>query len=798
MYRRKKSDPQVWVFWVHASSAARFKQSYQQIAKQVQLNGWSDSQADVLGMVYTWLSDANHGQWTMVVDNADSTDVAFGLHKSKSQIIHGTSVSSEDKFSKSPSIADYLPSSPHGSIVITSRSREVVEGLIEYVDDIFEVNPMSEADAVALLTRKLKKSQSESDPIALSYLVRQLDYMPLAITQAAAYINQPGSRTSVAVYAEKLALGDADRNRLLTKDIRDPRRDGEASNSIMMTWHTSFEHIRQTRDSAARLLSLMSFFDREGIPEALLQGRYFCERIAADSQKEEVTDSRSINDFDEDIRVLCAYSLIKIGTTEKLFEMHRLVQYSTRKWLELHHEAVAWQEKYIDLVDEALLEETYVNWIKCRPLFPHVEQVLLYNVEDERYIQKRAEILNRAAWYALQDGQYELGKKMAETSLQDAEKISEEGSIGRAHCLRTLALVLVYQGEFDEAEGLNRRALATYEKELGSNGFDKLACLRDLAIVLTHQGKYDEAEKIYRQVFVGYEREFGSDNEDTLLALNNLALITQELGKYNEAESMFRQVLEKHKDVIGPHPKMPAILGNLARTLYHQGKYDEAEAIDRQVLEMYDERLGSNHPDTLFTLHHLAMVVFSQSKINEAEEILQRVLEGYGSVLSHDHPTMLIVLGGLAMMLHQQGKYDEAKEMNQRVIAAQEQKLGSNHHHTLISWLNLAAVLYDQGKFDEAEEITTRVLVGFENVLGPAHPRTLYSVVNLGVIRCDQKAFDEALQLYDRAMKGFSLSYGADHPNTKHCQRLRETLLLRMGRSASAKSRPRPQRRFSS
>ena len=37
--------------------------------------------------------------------------------------------------------------------------------------------------------------------------------------------------------------------------------DREAQNSIMLTGHISFEHVRQTRQSAADLLSLMSFFD---------------------------------------------------------------------------------------------------------------------------------------------------------------------------------------------------------------------------------------------------------------------------------------------------------------------------------------------------------------------------------------------------------------------------------------------------------------------------------------------------------------------------------------------------------
>src|SRR5690348_11232575 len=105
-------------------------------------------------------------------------------------------------------------------------------------------------------------------------LVQQLDYMPLAITQAAAYISQRAPRVTVSTYLETFKKSDDDRAQLLQIYIRDLWRDGQASNSIVATWQISFEHIRQTRDSAARLLALMSLFDREAIPDHLLRGRY--------------------------------------------------------------------------------------------------------------------------------------------------------------------------------------------------------------------------------------------------------------------------------------------------------------------------------------------------------------------------------------------------------------------------------------------------------------------------------------------------------------------------------------------
>lgn len=71
-------------------------------------------------------------------------------------------------------------------------------------------------------------------------LVKYLDCMPLAVTQVAAYIEQAAPRMTVSKYIEMLEKDDRERTALLEKDVRDPRRDRQASNSIIITWHVTF------------------------------------------------------------------------------------------------------------------------------------------------------------------------------------------------------------------------------------------------------------------------------------------------------------------------------------------------------------------------------------------------------------------------------------------------------------------------------------------------------------------------------------------------------------------------------
>jgi hypothetical protein len=193
---------------------------------------------------------------------------------------------------------DIVPESSNGCVLVTSRSRKAAYEMIGDYESIISIEPMTEASALALFRKKFKDESSDAD---IQELMQSLDYMPLAISQATAYIRQRTPRMTVSKYLKDLKQGERDKASLLNTTVRDRRRDGKASNSILATWQMSFEHIQKMQQSAAKLLSLMSFFDRQGIPEDLVNSRY---------------EEDSILNFNEDIEMLRNYSLIIVGNEE--------------------------------------------------------------------------------------------------------------------------------------------------------------------------------------------------------------------------------------------------------------------------------------------------------------------------------------------------------------------------------------------------------------------------------------------------------------------------------------------------
>ncbi|KAJ4332642.1 hypothetical protein N0V95_009612 [Ascochyta clinopodiicola] len=337
-YRTSERSPETWVFWVHASNAARIEQGYQAIADQVKISGRHDPQADVFQLVHNWLRNEENGKWLLVLDNVDDATV-LALPASSKDGAHATP----------RSFTSYLPPSKHGAVLVTSRTRTAASHLVED-DEIIAIEPMNNVSAQALLRKKLG---TESDERTTAELTTALECMPLAIVQAAAYIRQRAPRCSVQQYLADFHKSDRKKTSLLDYDGGRLRRDGDAKNSILLTWQISFDHIRDVRPSAADLLSLMSFFDRQGIPEEALRSQPEVKRsnesadpFKPDSDKSELEESID-NGFEDDISMLTSYFIVSLTTGGTAFDMHRLVQLATRRWLREQGKFEFWNDRFI-------------------------------------------------------------------------------------------------------------------------------------------------------------------------------------------------------------------------------------------------------------------------------------------------------------------------------------------------------------------------------------------------------------------------------------------------------------------
>ncbi|KAH0562120.1 hypothetical protein GP486_003180 [Trichoglossum hirsutum] len=765
----RRTSPQTWVFWVNGSTKARFEEAYGGIADRLKLPGRHDPKINVLQLVRNWLCDEANGRWMMVLDNADNVEVFYP----------------QPSHNQEPTrpLAAYLPQSHNGSILVTSRNRDTAARLTGGYKNVKEVQAMGPGQALQLLRNKLEDSFNEE---GATDLLDDLNHIPLAITQAAAYINRQGPRTTISSYLDEFRENDRNRANLLNIDACDFRRDETASNSVILTWQISFRRIREERHSAADLLSLMSFFNPQGIPECVLRsyvrkaaemdGKYkpsvwlnrnltaLRRSFRGNSRKRE-EDAK--DGFDDDLDTLRAYSLATATAEREMWEMHPLVQFCTRVWLSSAGDVEKWKRRFYILMSSEFPSGIFENWSKCQQLLPHVEPLFGTGPIDDGLVDEWAGMLTKVAWYMWMKGSYKVAEDTVVKAVIARARALGRRNINTLNSESLLALVLQHQGKYEEAERICRRILKGYKRALGKEHLDTLGTISNLAAVLNDQGKFEEAEKMNRQALERYEKALGREHPCALRNANNLAITLRDLGKYKEAEEMHRQTLERGEKVLGKgHPYILGSINNLALGLQDLGKYKEAEEMHRQALEGYEKVLGKEHPGTLMRTNNLALVLRDLGKYKEAEKMHRQTLERSEKVLGEGHPSTLMSINNLALVLQNLGKYKEAEQMARRGLEGKEKVLGNEHPSTLASVNNLSMVLQNQGKYEEAEQMARRGLEGREKALGNEHPDTLVSVNTLtSILRCQEKC-EEAEQMARRGLQGRQKVLGNEHPST--------------------------------
>ncbi|KAH6641838.1 P-loop containing nucleoside triphosphate hydrolase protein [Chaetomium tenue] len=721
--RTAEGQPGTWVFSVFAATKARLEEGFKTIADAVKLPGRNQSQADIPQLVYNWLSNDRNGRWVIILDNADDRNVLY-------------SPISDDTPNSRP-FATYLPQNRNGSILITTRNKDLAFRLTGYHQNIIEVGPMAQTDALTLLENKLG---SLPDPDVAVDLVHALDLVPLAISQAAAYIRERAPRTSPSKYLADFRASEKRQTKLLEHDAGDLRRDGGAPNAILTTWQISFEHIRSERPSAADLLSLMSFFDRQGIPGWVLSPSGTCNqtmRQAGDSTDSNSTtdgdsDSDADNDFEEDVVMLRNYCLIVADETGDNFEMHRLVQLSTKRWLEAFGQHETFKQRCIERLAASFPPTgEYENWATCRSLFAHVQVAASYLPSDDM-TEVWAALLCRGGWYAQQQGRYDVAERMVGEAREVHErKLGKENEVTLV-ILSNLASVVSSRERWNEAVKLQAEAVELSKRKLGVDHLDTLANMKNLAFVFKNQGRLEEAEQLQLQVLEIEKAKLGVDHPRIATTINNLASIFWNQGRLEEAEELQVQVTELRKAQLGvDHPDTLLSMSSLAATFYSQGRLEEAEQLEVQVIELRKAKLGVDHPDTLLSMGILASIFSEQGRLEEAEQLQLQVLESEKAKLGVDHPGVVTTMNNLASIFWKQGRWEEAEQLEVQVIEFRKVKLGVDHPSTLSSMGNLALTWRSQGRYQDALALMMDCAEARQRVLGATHADTVLSLATV-------------------------------------------------------------------
>ncbi|KAK6084211.1 hypothetical protein SCUP234_03540 [Seiridium cupressi] len=483
IYRWKVEHKNCSVIWIPATSKESLGLAYLNAARQFGISGWDDDEADVKRLIQDHLSHESACQWLLVFDNADDMDMWI-----------------DRSAPNSGRLIDYLPKSGRGSILFTTRDKKTAVRLAGR--NIIELSEMDGVGGKQLLRNHLVNQGLLETQGDIRALLAQLTYLPLAIVQAAVYINENG--IGAGEYLTLLEEKEEDVIDLLSEDFEDDGRYHDVKNPVATTWLISFEQVRQRDPLAADYLSFMACVDAKDIPQSLLP--------SGPSRKKEI----------EAIGTLQGYSFIAKRSADSAISIHRLVHLATRNWLRKEGLLPDWTGRVISRLAEVLSDVGHNNREVWRSYMPH-------------------------AYYAL------------------GPDLGSEGDQNRLDLLWGYGMCLDHEGRYYEAEASFKVVMEARMTQLGANHPSTLTSVSILAGVLGYQGKYEEAEQMNRRALDGYEKALGKDHPDTLTSVYKLAYLYQQQDRFEEADKFYLTALDGYKKVLGPaHPTSLACEGHYA------------------------------------------------------------------------------------------------------------------------------------------------------------------------------------------------------------------------------------------
>lgn len=785
-YQVREKYPDCSVFWVPATSKKSLEQAYLDVGRQLGIPGLESEQTDTKELVRRRLSSRDSGRWLFVFDNADDVDMWTGAGGAGQQT----------------RLIDHLPRSDQGCLVFTTRTRKVAVKLAQH--NVVHVPQMDDVAARQLLERSVVDAGLLGDPDENSALLAELTYLPLAIRQAASYMNE--NDVAVPDYLSLIREEERDVIDLLSSEFEDEGRYDAIKNPVATTWIISLKQIQERHPLAAEYLSFMSLVDPRGIPQSLLP--------PAPSRRQEL----------EAVGTLTAYSFVSRRSADSHFEMHRLVQLATRNWLRMEGQLEQETLKVLARLEQVFPSNDHEHRSIWRAYLPHARYLLESRTTDDGPAPNR-NLVWKLGLCLHRDGKF----KEAEKYLSEAVESSRE-ALGEEHpdTLRRmddLASTYRERGRWTEAEQLFTAVLQSRRSVLGEQDPDTFTTMDNLAWTYCNQGRWKHAEDLFRRVTEARKQTLGEKDASTLTSMANLAMTFWNHGHLKEAEELEVRVVEIRKTVLGlEHPDTLTSINNLASTYADQGRWEASEALDLQAMETREKVLGTEHPDTLTSMNNLATtyriqgrwaaaeelcsraastleqvmgqwhpstlscqtnlasIYREQGRLAESERLFHDVLEIQKLQLGADHPSTLTSSKGLSMTYKKQGRYDDAASLAREVITKGTAALGADHPNIITTRSHLSSVLWNQGRFEEAEELTSEVMALQRQTLNEEHPDMLYALDNWASVLAHHQRWEEAEAQFRDVLSVRERVFGADHPNTLRTQARLALLLQKQGR----------------
>ena len=517
-----KTRPDFSVFWVPAVSAETIEKAFEEIAERLGLPAPLDDETGHIPVVRRYLASPTAGRWQLIIDNADDSSIVEGDAQTRG-------------------LLRQLPRSDRGLTLLTTRTKAIAQAFAG--GDTVVVGKPSEEDATMMLREAVADEASLDNQAAVSDLLVELDNHPLAIAQAAAYMNVHS--TFASDYLNLLRSREQDVVEIMSTQIADKTRYGRSENAIARTWIVSFQQIVDRDEHAAKLLRFISCIEWKAIPESILP--------AIDS-KARMTKA---------IGLLCSYSFLSRRRSEKMYDMHRLVHLATRVWDGRYGYPDGTRQEVVLHLSGIFPHGEHEQREVWRAYLPHVARISKDAAGMK--LDGKGQLYKFVGHCLRVDGRIKEAVSWLEESSECFQDFAEDDT-DRLSTQHVLAIAYKANGQVKEAVKLLEHVVAVHKEVLAEDHPSRLASQHELAAAYRANGQVKEAVELLEHVVAVHKEVLAENHPSRLASQHELAAAYWADGQRQRGLQLLKYVVSiDQKELKGNHPSRLKSEGMLAR-----------------------------------------------------------------------------------------------------------------------------------------------------------------------------------------------------------------------------------------
>ncbi|KAI1165515.1 acyl transferase/acyl hydrolase/lysophospholipase [Nemania serpens] len=468
------------VLWLPAVNNATFQQACAEAMKHLAIPVAKDK--DPKEVLQQYLNSDQAGKWLLVIDNIDEMATLLGSSDGLGGIYR------------------FLPDSDNGRILFTTR--------------FFDI-----ATRIQL---------SHQDNAAATELLDRLAHLPLAITQAVAFLKR--NRISIQEYLDLLRRTESDTAELMSWEFYDKDRYEISQNAVALTWQVSFTQICDTDATAAELLKFISSIEPKAIPRSMLPS------------KGSETQLRT------SIGTLLGYAFLDVRDGGSAYDMHRLVHLATRAWVKKEGEEATTKADALAHLSDIFPTDDWDNRYVWRQYLPHALRLL----QESSDTSEESTYLGYWVGCCLaEDGRHDIAVRILEDVVAKQETTLAKDHPDRLASQHELAVVYRANGQIQKAIELLENIVSIEKTTLAEDHPSRLASQHELAIVYRENGQ-----------------ALSETHPDRLVSQHELAIAYLVNGQVQEAIELLEHVVSIRKTTLSEdHPYRLASQNALARIL---------------------------------------------------------------------------------------------------------------------------------------------------------------------------------------------------------------------------------------